>query len=97
MDWSCEYEKLRQGLKPLCAGWGMSRLKPRPTRRKAPGPRDFFCCNVRFAPVAGALGYNGPASRRGTERAVGKYDSFPMDAITERGYFAGEMGILART
>jgi hypothetical protein len=27
-----------------------------------------------------------------TEWAVGKYDSFPMDAITERGYFAGEKG-----
>jgi hypothetical protein len=34
---------------------------------------------------------------RGTERAVGKYDSFPMDAMTERGYFAEQMEILAKT
>jgi len=34
---------------------------------------------------------------RGTERAVGKYDSFPMDAITERRYFAEQMEILAKT
>jgi hypothetical protein len=33
----------------------------------------------------------------GTERTVGKYYSFPMDAITERGYFAEETGILAKT
>ena len=33
----------------------------------------------------------------GTERTVGKYDSFPMDALTERGYLAEEMGIVAKT
>ena len=29
--------------------------------RKAPGPRNFFCCGVRLRAGRGALGYKGPS------------------------------------
>ena len=92
-----EYEELLQGLKPRCVQGNVAAEAATHKTKSPRAPRLFLLWRALSRRSRASWATTGQCQGGGTERAVGKYDSFPMDAITERGYFAREVGISAKT